>query len=236
MATAANKELFIEQLAAGIAPGDAAEAINIDRSTAYAWKKDDGLFSARWDNAVETSLDKLETVGDINAIMNTLKYRRKHVYSNNTSDADRLSGSQTNYFLDVTLQEQLERLDRLGLPRPVIESDREEDYAPTPCLAPPAAPRRSLHHYVKLSNLTMKPRFGDCRHVGKLGQAVRSRHGECADFTALRQGDHDRRVGKSEHGLPNGDAQHHLAGALIGDRLPTFRARRWRDPPMRRHP
>ena len=104
VATAANKELFIEQLATGIAPGDAAEAINIDRSTAYAWKKDDGLFSARWDNAVETSLDKLETVlynaaksGDINAIMNTLKYRRKHVYSNNTSDADRLSGSQTNF-------------------------------------------------------------------------------------------------------------------------------------------
>jgi hypothetical protein len=136
VATAANKELFIEQLAAGIAPGDAAEAINIDRSTAYAWKKDDGLFSARWDNAVETSLDKLETVlynaaksGDINAIMNTLKYRRKHVYSNNTSDADRLSGSQTNSFLNVTLQERLERLDRLGLPRPVIESDREEDYA-----------------------------------------------------------------------------------------------------------
>ena len=135
VATAANKELFIEQLATGIAPGDAAEAINIDRSTAYAWKKDDGLFSARWDNAVETSLDKLETVlynaaksGDINAIMNALKYRRKHVYSNNTSDADRLSGSQTN-FLNVTLKEQFERLERLGLPVPVIESDREEDYA-----------------------------------------------------------------------------------------------------------
>jgi hypothetical protein len=27
------------------------------------------------------------------------------------------------------VQERLERLDRLGLPRPVIESDREEDYA-----------------------------------------------------------------------------------------------------------
>jgi len=108
----------------------------------------------------------------------------------------------------------------------VYRNEERADSSPTPCLAPPAAPRRSVHHYVKRSNLTMKPRFVDCRHVGKLGQAVRSRHGECADFTTLRQGDHDRRVGKSEHGLPNGDAQHHLACRAVsprGDRAETDR-------------
>jgi hypothetical protein len=34
-----------------------------------------------------------------------------------------------NYYLNITLKEQLETLERLGLPVPVIESDREEDYA-----------------------------------------------------------------------------------------------------------
>jgi hypothetical protein len=33
--------------------------------------------------------------------------------------------------LNITLEEQYKRLERLGLPLPVIESDREEDYAPT---------------------------------------------------------------------------------------------------------
>ena len=32
-------------------------------------------------------------------------------------------------FLKLTLQEQYERPERLGLPVPVIESDNEEDYA-----------------------------------------------------------------------------------------------------------
>jgi hypothetical protein len=31
--------------------------------------------------------------------------------------------------MNVTMQEHLERLERLGLPAPVIESDREEDDA-----------------------------------------------------------------------------------------------------------
>ena len=38
------------------------------------------------------------------------------------------ANTQNNYFLNITLQEQLETLERLGLPAPVVESDREEDY------------------------------------------------------------------------------------------------------------
>ena len=39
------------------------------------------------------------------------------------------ANTQNNYFLNITLQEQRETLERLGLPVPVIESTREEEYA-----------------------------------------------------------------------------------------------------------
>ena len=56
-----------------------------------------------------------------------LKWRRRDVYN---STQENVNGStQNNYFLNITLQEQLETLERLGLPAPVIESDNEEDYA-----------------------------------------------------------------------------------------------------------
>jgi hypothetical protein len=130
-ATKAKKELFIKALAAGDAPGCAAAVVDIARSTAYEWKKQDAAFSAEWDNAVETSLDKLETalysIGkddrDVNAIMNTLKYRRKHLYCS-TEDG---RASQTNFILSLTYADQCKRLERLGLPVPVIEGDCIED-------------------------------------------------------------------------------------------------------------
>ncbi len=50
----------------------------------------------------------------------------------NTPDSSSVSGTQNNFFMNVTLQEWLERLDRLGLPRPIVKSDNEEDYAPNP--------------------------------------------------------------------------------------------------------
>jgi hypothetical protein len=55
------KERFIEQLAAGCAPGVAARNIGISRRAAYNWKQDDEEFNAKWVDAVETSLDVLET-------------------------------------------------------------------------------------------------------------------------------------------------------------------------------
>jgi hypothetical protein len=83
-AVAKYKALFLKQLALGCSPGAAARNLNIARSTAYGWKKEDQEFDAAWVDAVETSLDKLESVlysigkndRDVNAIMNMLKYRR----------------------------------------------------------------------------------------------------------------------------------------------------------------
>jgi hypothetical protein len=54
-----------------------------------------------------------------------LKHRR---YNNNVDEGGR--SQQSNFILNITLQEQLERLDRLGIPRPMIESDYEEEELP----------------------------------------------------------------------------------------------------------
>ncbi len=128
--TATNKAAFVAQLILGAAPGNAAQAVGIARSTAYMWKKDDRDFSELWDDAVETALDDLETdlhklakAGDTQAIIFILKWRRRGVYNN--VDGDRAPAHQENYFLNLTLEEKFKRLKRLGLPVPVIEPDYE---------------------------------------------------------------------------------------------------------------
>jgi hypothetical protein len=123
VATAAHKEALLKHLAAGIGPGEAAEAIGVGRSTVFYWKKNDAELAMKWEEAVETSLDKLETVsynlalgGDPRMIEWNLKWRRKDVYQNTNED-------RAIYFLNVPLQEHYETLERLGLPAPVIEPD-----------------------------------------------------------------------------------------------------------------
>lgn len=80
VATAAHKEALLKHLAAGIGPGEAAEAIGVGRSTVFYWKKNDPELAAKWEEAVETSFDKVETVlynlgmsGDMRAIEYMLK-------------------------------------------------------------------------------------------------------------------------------------------------------------------
>ena len=41
------------------------------------------------------------------------------------ASGDRASGAQSNFILNITMQEHVERLERLGLPVPVIETDYE---------------------------------------------------------------------------------------------------------------
>lgn len=131
---------MVKLLAKGMSPAEAAEAVKVGRSTAYEWKREDPAFSTAWDNAVQTSYDKLEgrlyriamhaedPVARL-AIMDILKNRKGPEWNNTNNNGDRVSGSQTNYFLNMPMQEHIQRLERLGLPVPVIESDREEDYA-----------------------------------------------------------------------------------------------------------
>jgi hypothetical protein len=128
-ATAKNKELFVKALAEGKAPGDAATQINIARSTAYMWRSDDPDFRADWDNAVQTALDALECVlyeraKTLNSedAWRILRYRRPEVYGGKSADEK----PQSDFIVNITLEEQYKRLERLGLPIPVIESDYEE--------------------------------------------------------------------------------------------------------------
>jgi hypothetical protein len=125
-AVAKYKELFLKQLAKGRSPGAAARAIKIARQTAYNWKNDDRKFDAAWRDAVETGLDLLETKlydsamnGNSSDAQFILKHRR---YGTREAPA-----VKSNFMLNITLQEQYKRLERLGLPVPVIETDYEED-------------------------------------------------------------------------------------------------------------
>jgi hypothetical protein len=139
------KERFLKQLALGRSPGVAARNVKIARSTAYGWKNEDEEFNAAWVDAVETGLDVLETsvydsalAGNSSAAQFILKHRRREVYGN---VGDRPRGEvygnvddrpQQPDFRNIPLEEHLERLKRLGLPLPVIESDYEEKDAPDP--------------------------------------------------------------------------------------------------------
>jgi hypothetical protein len=128
------KERFLKQLALGRSPGVAARNVGIARSTAYGWKKEDQEFDAAWVDAVETALDRLEQqlydsalAGNSSDAQFILKHRRREVYGNVDHRPQ-----QSKFISNITLQEHYKRLERLGLPLPVIESDREEDYAPGP--------------------------------------------------------------------------------------------------------
>ena len=115
-AVAKFKELF---------PGVAARNVRIARATAYGWKKEDQEFDAAWVDAVETGLDLLETKlydsgmnGNSSDAQFMLKHRRY-----DRGDAR----PQSNFILNITLQEHNKRLERLGLPVPQIEGDYEEE-------------------------------------------------------------------------------------------------------------
>ena len=132
-AVAKYKERFLQQLALGRSPGVAARNVGIARSTAYGWKKEDQGFDAAWVDAVETALDALETqlydsglAGNSSDAQFILKHRRREVYGNVKERPQ-----QSDFILNVSMEEHYKRLERLGLPRPEIESDFEELDAPT---------------------------------------------------------------------------------------------------------
>ena len=130
VAVARYKELFLAELAKGNAPGDAARIVKIARSTAYSWKSEDRDFEVKWIDAVETGLDHLETVAYKRAeaksdylLIKILQARRPEVWGG--GEVRERSNQSNNFFLNFTPEEKLKRLERLGLPVPVIESDFE---------------------------------------------------------------------------------------------------------------
>lgn len=119
----------------GLAPASAAAKVGITRETAYAWKQKDKEFDARWKDAIEAGLDRMETAvygegfkGNITAAIFVLKHKRKEIYGDFETEQPQQTAKQlNNYFLNITLQEHAKRIERLGFQAPLIESDFEDE-------------------------------------------------------------------------------------------------------------
>jgi hypothetical protein len=127
--TAKKKKRIIELLLQGESPGTAAKAVNTTRSQAYAWKDKDPVFAEKWADAVATGLDVLESsimkrALDGSDAMATLilKCRRPEVYNPDQQIAHNTMNVQVNTFYEA-----MSKIERLGLPAPLIEYDEYED-------------------------------------------------------------------------------------------------------------
>jgi hypothetical protein len=120
------KKRFLEQLKKGCPPGVAARNVNIARCTAYNWRTADREFDAAWIDAVETALDRLETKLYDSAMKGNFKNAR-FILQNRRYNKPRGRPQQSNFCSSITLEEQLKRIERLGLPVPVIETDYDID-------------------------------------------------------------------------------------------------------------
>ncbi len=124
-----HKKRFLVELELGNAPGTAARKAHIARCTAYKWKKEDPEFDAAWHDAIETSLDDVESglfdrakKGNSADAQFIMKHRRRETYGNTDGP------NKQNFILNITLQDHYKRLEQLGLPIPVREGDYEEEH------------------------------------------------------------------------------------------------------------
>lgn len=132
LTTPQKKKAVLKLLFEGAPPGCAAEAVGVARSTVYEWQKTDPIFAAKCNDAVATGIDKLESVaykkaldGDNQMLTLMLKGRRADVYNRQPVGTE-VSASHLNLTI-TTLHDALTRVDRLGLPAPVIEYDDYSD-------------------------------------------------------------------------------------------------------------
>jgi hypothetical protein len=128
-----HKKRYLAELAKGRAPTVAARMAGLARSTVYKWRREDVEFAAAWVDCVEQGLDLLEDRAYQRAMKNSdqllmfqLRARRPEVYGRSGDSRPQPS----NFILNLTLQERLKRLERLGLPVPVFETDYEDVDAP----------------------------------------------------------------------------------------------------------
>jgi hypothetical protein len=123
-----HKVMFLEALAKGCGVADAAKAVDIARCTAYKWRKEDSEFDAAWQDAVETGVDHVETAvynaaldGNMVAAKLILKHRRRESYGDTNNQ------QTNNVTLNITLAEHEQRMERMGLLVPQIETDYDDD-------------------------------------------------------------------------------------------------------------
>jgi hypothetical protein len=129
VSTTKKKKRIIELLLEGESPGSAAKAVKTTRAQVYVWRGKDSVFADKWDDAVATGLDILESTIMRRALAGSdamatliLKCRRGEVYN-----PDRQIAHNTMNVKVTTFYEAMSRIERLGLPAPIIEYDEFED-------------------------------------------------------------------------------------------------------------
>jgi putative ATPase subunit gpP of terminase len=126
--TASYKRRFIAKIEKGYSARVAAQMCDIAHKTIYNWRNADPEFASDWDDAVEHSLDLVETRLMQRAIKHSdsnaqyiLSRRRPQIYGKHDTS--------TNVTVRMTLEESRERLRQLGVPLPMIEGDCvDEDF------------------------------------------------------------------------------------------------------------
>jgi hypothetical protein len=122
------QDRFIELLAVTFSVTSAAQGAGIDRSTAYRYKYEHPEFAARWDDALNSAIDRLEKAAYERAVNTSdtlaiflLKTRRPDLYR----DQQHVNTTQfTINYSDLT-QPQLERLANGEDPATVISTKRD---------------------------------------------------------------------------------------------------------------
>ena len=137
------KDRIVEALRAGMSPGKAARTAGISRDQAYNWRNEDPAFDRAWVEAVAEGIDKLEDEAFRRAVdgnARTVRDKDGNIISEMREYSDSLltlllkvrrpetfnrPNEVVSSRLDVpvSLSEARERLERLGLPMPVIEGD-----------------------------------------------------------------------------------------------------------------
>ena len=135
--SAAKKRTFVDVLVRGQTPAGAAQAIGVDRRTAYRWRAIDPAFAEEWTDARETKIENVETVlyrqamgGDITAIIFFLKAHRPETYNrrmrislegdfdNPLSVTHHGSGEVVHFFLRPTIAMSRRRSNPMKRPSP----------------------------------------------------------------------------------------------------------------------
>jgi hypothetical protein len=121
---AAHKRLFIAALQRGMSPTYAAKKARMGYSTAFKWRSEDEEFAQAWLEAVNQGIDKLEDKsyqiamrGNVSMLQFLLRHRRPGVFG------ERAFETATHEVKMIPMEEAVARLEHLGLPVPVIETD-----------------------------------------------------------------------------------------------------------------
>ena len=125
VSTTKKKKRIIELLLEGESPGSAAKAVKTTRAQVYVWRDKDSVFADKWDDAVATGLDVLETTIMKRALAGSdamatliLKCRRGEVYNPDRQLAHNTMNVKIGTFYDA-----MAKIEQLGLPVPLIEYD-----------------------------------------------------------------------------------------------------------------